>query len=62
MDYTPPIGGAAGDPYVDPNASIGQEGSAVPAGAIERDQREIVHVIEFAGLTPSNADLQQLRK
>lgn len=62
MLYNPPIGGASNDPYIDANPSLGIEGSAVPAAAIEFAQREIVNVITAAGLTPSNGDLTQLRQ
>jgi hypothetical protein len=60
MDYIPPIGGAPGDPYVDGNAATGTQGSIVPAAAIEDPMREIVAVIQAAGLVPSAADLAQL--
>lgn len=62
MLYNPPIGGASNDPYIDANPSLGIEGSAVPAAAIEFAQREIVNVITAVGLTPSNGDLTQLRQ
>ena len=60
MKYTPPIGGAANDPYVDANPATGVEGSPVPAAAIEHPQREIANVITAAGLTPDVGDLTQL--
>ncbi len=60
MIYTPPVGGAPGDPYIDANPGAGIDGSAVPAQAIEDPQREIAAVITAAGLTPSAADLTQL--
>lgn len=60
MKYTPPIGGAANDPYIDGNPALGVEGSAVPAAAIEHGMREIVNVISTAGLVPSEANLTQL--
>lgn len=60
MKYVPPIGGAADDPYIDANPGIGQDGSAVPAAAIEAPQREIQNVIEEAGLTPDDEDYTQL--
>ncbi|MDA8258386.1 MAG: hypothetical protein M0Z99_22615 [Betaproteobacteria bacterium] len=60
MKYTPPIGGAANDPYVDANPATGVEGSPVPAAAIEHPQREIANVITGAGLTPDVGDLNQL--
>lgn len=62
MKYTPPIGGAANDPYVDANPATGVEGSSVPAAAIEHPQREIEAVISGAGITPAIGDLTQLRQ
>lgn len=62
MQYVQPVGGAANDPYLDANPAAGVEGSPVPAGAIEHPMREIVTVITGAGLTPSTADLTQLRQ
>lgn len=60
MKYTPPVGGAANDVYIDGDPSSGTEGSAVPAAAIEDPQRELVALITDAGLTPSDADLTQV--
>ena len=60
MIYTPPVGGAPGDPYIDANPGGGIDGSIVPAQAIEDPQREIDAVITAAGLTPSAGDLTQL--
>jgi hypothetical protein len=51
-----------GAPYIDGNRSSGTKGSIVPAAAIEFTQRELVNLIAFAGLTPDNADLEQVRK
>jgi microcystin-dependent protein len=62
MLYVPPIGGAADDPYVDANPSVGVEGSPVSAAAIEHPMREIMSVITGAGLTPDGNDLTQLRQ
>lgn len=62
MQYVPPIGGAANDPYVDAQPAAGIEGSAVPAAAIEHPQREIMEVIAAAGLAGSSGDLTQLRQ
>jgi len=62
MKYVPPLGEAADAAYVDGNRSAGTKGSLVPAAAVEYPQREIDHAISFFGLTPVNADLQQLRK
>jgi hypothetical protein len=60
MKYVPPLGEAPDTPYIDGNPAAGIEGSIVPAASIEHDQREIVAVIEGAGLTPDSADLTQL--
>lgn len=64
MLYNPPINGDTGNanrPYIDANPSMGIEGSIPPAAAIEYPQREILAVITGAGLTPSNAALDQLK-
>lgn len=59
MRYIPPVGSADPDaPYVD--ESSGQEGSAVPANAIEFPQREIVNAIIGAGLAPDPNRVDQL--
>ena len=63
MKYAPPIGQEAqGEEahYVDGNPELGILGSPVPAAAIEQGQRELLHVIKQAGLTPSGEDLGQL--
>ncbi len=60
MDYTQPVGAAPDAGYSDGDPATGTEGSYVPAAAIEAPQREIVHVITQAGLTPDGADLTQL--
>lgn len=63
MKYNPPVG--ATDPdlsYLNADPAHDGEGSPVPAEAIEQPMREIVAVIEAAGLIPSNADLTQLSK
>lgn len=60
MEYVQPIGAAADASYVDANPAGGVEGSPVPAAAIEHPMREIVAVIEAAGLTPDGEDLTQL--
>lgn len=62
MDYVQPLGGAAGDPYVDANPALAIEGSAVPAAAIEHPMREIMAVIAGVGLAGSGADLTQLKQ
>ena len=63
MKYAPPIGQESqGEDahYVDGNPELGILGSPVPAAAIEQGQRELLHVIKQAGLTPSGDDLTQL--
>lgn len=63
MKYAPPIGQEAqGEEahYVDGNPELSILGSPVPAAAIEQGQRELLHVIKQAGLTPSSEDLTQL--
>ena len=63
MDYNAPYGSLDPDAsYVDRSVANAQAGSKVPAKAVELPQREIVNVIEKAGLTPSNADTEQLWK
>lgn len=65
MDYATPIGQEAqGEAaiYIDGNPEAGIEGSAVPAKAIEPGMRELIHLIRFAGLTPSGTDQEQVRK
>lgn len=47
-------------PYVNGNPALGVQGSIPPAAAIEYPQREILAVIESAGLVPSNSDLTQV--
>ena len=62
MKYIPPFGATDQNaPYI--NGIPGtQKGSALPAEAIEHPQREILHCIAQAGLTPSKDDLTQLWK
>jgi hypothetical protein len=48
--------------YNNGNPETATQGSIPPAAAIEYPQREIVEVINDAGLVPSNADLKQLAK
>lgn len=62
MKYNQPPGMDEDAPYIDGNRSSGTKGSIVPAAAIEFTQRELVNLIIFAGLTPDNADLEQVRK
>jgi hypothetical protein len=60
VKYVPPIGASDNASYIDGNPSVGLEGSPVPAAAIEHPMREIMTVIEAAGLLPSSANLTQL--
>jgi len=60
MEYVQPVGAAADAPYLDANPSGGIEGSPVPAAAIEHPMRELVALITDAGITPSDADLDQV--
>lgn len=61
MKYVPPLDAVGeDDPYLDANIQTSFEGSAVPAAAIEHPMREIMEVIEFAGLAPDEEDLTQL--
>lgn len=61
MDYVQPVGEADPNaPYKDRNTGAGEPGSRVPAKAIENPQREIVTVIERAGLVPNRARVDQL--
>ena len=60
MEYTPPVGGDPGDPYIDANPGGGIDGSPVPAQAIEDVMREMDDTITQGGLTPSAGDLTQL--
>lgn len=63
MEYVPPINGNLADPdrpYINANPGASVEGSIPPAESIEHPMREIVHVIEEAGLTPDGGDLEQL--
>lgn len=63
MEYVPPINGNLADPdrsYVNANPGASVEGSIPAAESIEHTIREIVNVIEEAGLTPDGGDLTQL--
>lgn len=73
MKYQPPFDPALLDPvdgihnadddapYINGDPRIGQEGSIPPAAAFEHPMREIMYVIEEAGLTPDHENLEQLR-
>lgn len=61
MDYNPPYGSVDPDaPFNNEVPEEGIEGSIVPAAAIEHPQREILAVIDAAGLERSGEDLTQL--
>jgi hypothetical protein len=63
MKYKAPYGSSDPDAsYVDRSTPDARSGSKVPKQAVEHPQREIVEVIEDAGLTPSEGDLTQLRQ
>jgi hypothetical protein len=63
MKYQPPFGSTnPNEAYVDRNLTSGQQGSRVAAKAVEQPLRELDHLISYAGLTPGDADLQQVRK
>lgn len=61
MQYTQPFG--VTDPnasYVNGNPATGTAGSIPPGPALEAPQREIVHCITQAGISPNAGDLTQL--
>ena len=61
MKYVPPLGSVDPDAaYQNGNPSAGIPGSIVPAAAIEHPQRELLHVILKAGLTPDEDTRTQL--
>lgn len=63
MKYNAPFDATDGNAgYVNGNASTGAAGSIPPAEQMEYPQREIMAVIEAAGFTGTNNDLQQLLK
>lgn len=65
MDYYAPLNNPATEalprpPYVNGNAAAGIKGSYPPAELAEHPMREILAVIEAAGIEPSRDDLTQL--
>lgn len=61
MKYQAPYGSVDPNaPYVDRNTPGAERGSVPPAAAIEDPQRELVNLLTAAGVTPSDANLQQL--
>lgn len=65
MDYFPPINGNPADPnrpYINADPGNNIQGSWPHAKAIEGSMREILEVINSAGLAPDGDDLTQLRQ
>ncbi|GAC1040833.1 glycine-rich domain-containing protein [Rhizobium sp. No.120] len=64
MQYNQPYDQASNPnaPYVNGNPAAGVQGSIIPGAAVEYPQRELVALIQDAGLTPSNGDLSQAAK
>jgi hypothetical protein len=65
MDYIPPLNSTPTEenprpPNVDGNLAAGQRGSYPSGRALEHPMREILSVIEAAGLTPAENNLGQL--
>ena len=61
MEYYPPYGSIDPDaPYVDRSTPNAIQGSKIPAKAVEHPQREIIAVIEAAGLVPAVGSTTQL--
>lgn len=59
MEYVPPLGADADTSYANGDPD---NGSPIPAAALEHPMREIVAVIEAAGIVPAPEDLTQLRQ
>ena len=49
-------------PYKNGSPATGEEGSIPPMEAVDHPMRELTHLIEHSGQTPSHEDLQQVRK
>src|SRR5215471_3226216 len=70
MRYIPPFGREAEAQiapdgvvnYVNGDPSVGRQGSIPPAEVFEFPQRELVDVIRFSNLVPTNSDLRQLTR
>lgn len=65
MDYYAPLNNPATEalprpPYINGNAAAAIRGSYPPAESAEHPMREILAVIEAAGIVPSRDDLTQL--
>ncbi|MGE0022123.1 MAG: hypothetical protein AB7S70_00640 [Hyphomicrobium sp.] len=48
--------------YQNGNPATGQEGSIPPMESLSHPMKELVHLIDYSGQTPSHADLEQVRK
>ena len=63
MRYVPPFGVTDLEaPYYNGDSRLGIQGSIPPAEAFESPMREIVNLIDYAGLVPTSDDLEQLTK
>ena len=69
MDYSQPFGAPPNAPFVEGNPQTGTPGSIPSRGSFEFPQRELVHLLTYAEAkkpgavgTPTNNDLQQVRK
>ena len=63
MKYNQPYGVSDPNaPYINGDPTTGTMGSIPPAASIEFPQREIANLISAAGLTPDNADLNQVAR
>ncbi|MDP1628868.1 hypothetical protein [Parvibaculum sp.] len=63
MQYIPPINGDTEDPdrpYINADPALSIQGSIPPAAAIEHPQRELMALIDEAGLDPDPEDLTQV--
>lgn len=63
MRYIQPYGMVDPDaPYINGDPSIARQGSIPPAEAFEHPMRELVSIIDYNMLTPTDADLEQVFK
>ena len=58
----PDYGAGEGQPYINGDPTIGQEGSIPPAAAFEFPQREIINLIKKTGFVPDDGDLLQVTR
>ena len=58
----PDYGAGEGQPYVNGDPTIGQEGSIPPAAAFEHPMREIVNLIKNTTFVPDGDDLEQVSR